>query len=416
MPSKQKYTPLKIPVVTVNGVPQKPTALPKIDGPTQSLAVNTGFSDRIFENFSNLYKKDNDGKTPASGTILDASIVYRNNENQVDKKFVASCICMMFSKRMHAKFAEHRWENVKRQMLMFLPVELNPKSVELCLEFIHGVPITLAPENFQENLEKLYITAKYLQILPLLDKIQTAGKSFQLNYEEMEEFIKQLPEPCVKYAKPATIKGLPNMQGTIEEDDAISLDSNEGPPTPTNEVNNDPQPDQSTRKRTRSRSREKRRSRSRSRDRRRRSRSRDRKRRSRSRDRGSRRRSRSRDRRSRSRDRSRRDRRSRSPRRKSPEKAASSKTLSQNSAPLTGAPPPMNFGQPAVTQNWTPSIPPMMPPMPGMPPQPNYYGMPPVQTYGQPQQNYSWQPPQQTPPDINSYANSYEQFKNNYGN
>ena len=107
MPSKKKYTPLKIPVVTVNGVPQKPTALPKIDGPTQSLAVNTGFSDRIFENFSNLYKKDNDGKTPASGTILDASIVYRNNENQVDKKFVASCICMMFSKRMHAKFAEH---------------------------------------------------------------------------------------------------------------------------------------------------------------------------------------------------------------------------------------------------------------------------------------------------------------------
>ena len=319
---------------------------------------------------------------------------------------------------------------------MFLPVELNPKSVELCLEFIHGVPITLAPENFQENLEKLYITAKYLQILPLLEKIQTAGKSFQLNYEEMEEFIKQLPEPCVKYSKPATIKGLPNMQGTIEEDDAISLDSNEGPPTPTNEVNNDPQPDQSTRKR--SRSRERRRSRSRSRDRRRRSRSKDRRRRSRSRDRGSRRRSRSRDRRSRSRDRSRRDRRSRSPRRKSPEKTASSKTTSQNSLPLSGAPPPMNFGQPAVTKsflnikrqpfkiifllknffipNWTPSIPPMMPPMHGMPPQPNYYGMPPVQTYGQPQQNYSWQPPQQTPPDINSYANSYEQFKNNYGN
>ena len=156
--------------------------------------------------------------TSQASMLLDSFVTYRSNENTVAFKLISSTTTMLGSSMLHKLMAERRFYHAGKQIIMALPVELNPLAIEQVFSYIHGNIISSTYKKGQpqlkELIEKCWIVARYLEVTTLqkflTDKSIELG--FTMAYDSMEEFIQGLPKPEFVENFLTSVEQLPSRQ------------------------------------------------------------------------------------------------------------------------------------------------------------------------------------------------------------
>ena len=114
-----------------------------------------------------------------------------------------------------------RWNNPGQQIILSVPVELNPKSIEYLLAYLHGHQIVFAPDEDQTRaIQMLFIAATYFQVFPLVHSFRVSAQTGKIRIEnnefvEMRNFANELPKPKFQMTFTENINDLPSMKDVI---------------------------------------------------------------------------------------------------------------------------------------------------------------------------------------------------------
>merc|ERR1711957_513106 len=147
--------------------------------------------------------------------LLDGQIVYRNEQNVMAYKKVSLQILALNSDKLTNQTLTLE-NGFPEKRIIALPIELNPTAIDHCLSYVHGNAINLnggLDEELVEDVSKIYITALYLELSGLVNKINVvlnSGSAYSslkhsLDFSGMNEFVKSLPEPELFSVNPVDI-------------------------------------------------------------------------------------------------------------------------------------------------------------------------------------------------------------------
>jgi hypothetical protein len=188
----------------------------KVDEDTHSLKQ---LGNKVRDAFNSETSSTNP-KPPLNSILLDGKIVYRNEQNSIACKTVNLQLLALNSDKITNQTLTIA-NGFPEKRIIALPIELNPTAIDHCLSYIHGNSIilngSLDEEESLEDVSKIYITALYLELSGLVNKINVmlnSGAAYaslkkNLDFSGMNEFVKSLPEPEIFSVNPVDIDDLP---------------------------------------------------------------------------------------------------------------------------------------------------------------------------------------------------------------
>lgn len=166
-------------------------------------------------------------------TLLDGTFVYQNSQNSLSQLKANMTILYVFSDKMKnlvdtfkQNLSNHINSNgqngvhspLPNRLILGLPQELNPTTIENVLGYIHGNSI-FVPDSVQspDFFSQIYITAKYFNILGLLTELEgnvnnLLGNNFYnaTSIKNLNIFVANLPPPKIFVNLPAHVNELPS--------------------------------------------------------------------------------------------------------------------------------------------------------------------------------------------------------------
>ena len=189
----------------------------KIDEDTHFLKL---FGNKLRDAFNSDTTSSTNSKNPLHAILLDGQIVFRNDQNSIAYRKVSLQILALNSNKLTNETLTPE-KGFPENRIVALPIELNPTAIDHCLSYVHGNSIifneSLDDEELVENVSKIYITALYLELSGLVNKINLVLNSCSaysslkqsLDFSGMKDFVKSLPEPELCSANPVDIDDLP---------------------------------------------------------------------------------------------------------------------------------------------------------------------------------------------------------------
>ena len=186
------------------------------------VAENPEVVNKIGSKIREFYIKDNSVKKMKNVSMfLDVFIMYRDKRQTLSFKMASSIAIMTESEKFAETLKNRKWSHPGRQIIIGLPVELNPDAVENCLGYVHGDSIDLPVSELKSSLEKLFIIANYLQVYPLVHQVRlfATQRRIVMDFDGMSRFIQTLPEIVFMDDFPVNMRQLPSQHAvTLLED------------------------------------------------------------------------------------------------------------------------------------------------------------------------------------------------------
>lgn len=165
-------------------------------------------------------------------SMLNCTIVYRNRasskKDKVDELLGNYTMLSLGSGRLQ-KVLDRDDDRI-----VGLARELNPAAVKQVMGFLHGKPVILdrvddfdeADRGYRKALERLYISAAYLNIDDLVEKIVEFAeeKDIELDTDSMDKYLKDLSGPKGYLEKPREVGDLPRNRENHEDNDDVGVE------------------------------------------------------------------------------------------------------------------------------------------------------------------------------------------------
>jgi hypothetical protein len=195
------------------------------------VAENPEVVNKIGSKIREVYTKDNSvKKLQQVSMFLDVFIMYRDKRQTLSFKMASSIAIMTESERFAETVKNRKCSHPGRQIIIGLPIELNPDAVEHCLGYVHGDKIDLPVSELKSSLEKLFIIANYLQVYSLVHQVRLFATQSRIlmDFDGMGRFIQTLPEMIFMDDFPMNIRQLPSQSNVNPnfEDQISGISSN----------------------------------------------------------------------------------------------------------------------------------------------------------------------------------------------
>jgi len=165
-------------------------------------------------------------------SMLNCTVVYRNRasskKDKVDGLLGNYTMLSLGSSRLQ-KVLDRDDDRI-----VGLARELNPGAVEQVMGFLHGKPVILdkvddydeGDRGYRKALERLYISAAYLNIDDLVEKIIdfAEDRDIELDTDSMDKYLKDLSGPKGYLEKPREVGDLPRNRENDETNDDVEVE------------------------------------------------------------------------------------------------------------------------------------------------------------------------------------------------